>query len=198
MQGNPVPAGGSPSLAWRPSRMLPDGDAEFARLLEAYAATMYRHALRVLGNREDAEDAVQDAFFRIWKHRRSFRQNARLSTWIFRITLNASTAIRARRRDGGKAGGTVVVDFQAAPGVEPQAPPEHRGDGGDDMARLLSLLPPVEASALSLFYVEGLPYKEIADLLKIPPGSVATAIHRGKERLRKILKEHDGGAHGRV
>ena len=176
--------------------MPSDGDAEFARLLEAHAATMYRHALRVLGNREDAEDAVQDAFLRVWKHRRSFRHKARLSTWIFRITQNASSAIRARRCDAGGAGRTVAVDFQAATGIEPEAAPEHPAGGGEDMARLLSLLPPVQGAALSLFYVEGLPYKEIADLLDIPPGSVATAIHRGKERLRQILKEQQGADHG--
>lgn len=80
--------------------------------------------------------------------------------------------------------------------MEPEARLEHHSEG--DMARLLALLPALQASALSLFYVEGLGYKEIADVLQIPPGSVATAIHRGKERLRDILRHHEGDFHGRV
>jgi RNA polymerase sigma-70 factor (ECF subfamily) len=178
--------------------MLSDREDDFRKLLDTHAGAMYRQALRILGNREDAEDAVQDALLRIWKHRRTYGNRSSISTWIFRITYNASRAVKERRdRSGFWA---QFLDHEspprATPELEVQAEPQ--SPVGEDMARLLSLLPPVQAAALSLFYVEELEYKEIARVLKIPPGSVATAIHRGKQRLRAILMRHDGGPHGKL
>jgi len=176
--------------------MHAEPDAEFGTILKEHAAVMYRQALRILGNREDAEDAVQDAMVRIWKHRRAFRGRSAVSTWIFRITYNACCALKARRQRAGKVESALLVEEAAALAVQSrrEAPPANL----DDITRLLSLLPPVQAAALSLFYVEELEYKEIARVLKIPPGSVATAIHRGKDRLREILKHERGESDERL
>ena len=179
-----------------PHTEIPPGEAGFAKFLETHAAVMYRQAFRILGNRQDAEDAVQDAMMRIWIHRRSFKRRSRLSTWIFRITYNACLALQARRHRAHmfEAGSSKELSERE----EPQVPGGESPPGSQDVARLLSLLPPVQAAALSLFYVEELEYKEIAQVLKIPPGSVATAIHRGKRRLRDILTRHHGGVHGEL
>ena len=176
--------------------MHAEPDAEFGNILKEHAAVMYRQALRILGNREDAEDAVQDAMMRIWKHRRAFRGRSTVSTWIFRITYNACCALKARRQRAGRIEAVLIAEETAALAVQcrGEAPPADP----EDLTRLLSLLPPVQAAALSLFYVEELEYKEIARVLRIPPGSVATAIHRGRERLRAILKHDRGDSDERV
>lgn len=159
--------------------MPPDQDADFRALVETHGPVMYRQAYRLLGNRQDAEDAVQEALVRIWKHRGGFDHRAQLSTWIFRVTYNACGAVRERRARYGRF--EDGIDESPHPPAQPPSP--------DDMARMLSLLPEREAAALSLHYVEQLGYKEIAEVLRIPVGTVATAIHRGKSRLRRLLKE---------
>jgi RNA polymerase sigma-70 factor (ECF subfamily) len=174
--------------------MRHEGDAEFSRILETQAGPMYRQALRILGNREDAEDAVQDALVRIWKHRRSFAHRSHIATWVFRITYNACLSVKARRERSK----LLARDLAGEVSGNAVPPPTRTATSGEDLSRLLSLLPPLQAAALSLFYVEELEYKEIADVLKIPPGSVATAIHRGKQRLREILTRQEGTAHGKL
>ena len=178
--------------------MLSDREADFRTLLETYAGRMYRQAMRILGNREDAEDAVQDALMRIWKHRRTFGHRAHVSTWIFRITYNACLAVRARRERSALLEKALALEPASGGSSELQTSPDQSAAGGTDILRLLSHLPPLQAAALSLFYVEELQYKEIAQVLKIPPGSVATAIHRGKQKLRAILTRHHGGPDGKL
>lgn len=164
---------------------------DFDTIVEHFAERILNQALRVLGNREDAEEATIDVFMRIHRGLGDFRGESQLSTWIWRITANVCLTRKARRKihmvslDAG--------EFRDDPrDDERNSNPEERflaQEGGEELAGLIAELPAQEASAIALFYLEEMKYHEISAILQIPPGTVATLLHRGRERLRKRVCE---------
>ena len=162
---------------------------DFDSIVEHFAERIFNQALRVLGNREDAEEAATDVFMRIHRGLSGFRGESQLSTWIWRITANVCLTRKARKRiqmvslDAG--------EFREDPrDDERNSNPDKRlfaQEGGEELASLIAELPDQEASAIALFYLQEMKYDEIAAILQIPPGTVATLLHRGRERLRKRI-----------
>jgi RNA polymerase sigma-70 factor (ECF subfamily) len=162
---------------------------EFNKLVENYAQDVYTHAHRMLGSREEAEEAAQDVFVRIHRSLAGFQGRARISTWIWRITTNVCLTRREVRRKSI----TVPLDEEAATRVSDESPDPECSfivrEERDRLGRLIASLPDREAAAITLYYIEGMDYKEIAGILDIPAGSVATALHRGREHLAGRLSD---------
>lgn len=160
---------------------------EFNVLVGQYSERVYNHAYRMLGNREDAEEAMMDVFLKIHKGLSDFRGDAKLSTWIWRITVNVCLSRRSKRKVE-----TVLTDSDNPEEtiVDPSMNPEEhllKEESREELARLIAELPEQEASAIALFYLDGMNYGEITAILSIPAGTVATALHRGREKLRRKL-----------
>ncbi|HTY60423.1 MAG TPA: RNA polymerase sigma factor [Bacteroidota bacterium] len=166
--------------------------AEFNRIIEEHAQGIYTHAHAMLGSREEAEEAVQDVFLRIYRSIGGFRGEAKISTWIWRITTNVCLSRRESRRQVvttslDAAGSSEIRDHNPDPEIS-FIVSEERGRLG----RMIASLPDREAAVLTLYYLEGKEYKEIAGILDISEGSVASAIHRGRERLAgRLLKSKE-------
>jgi RNA polymerase sigma-70 factor (ECF subfamily) len=165
------------------------GGLEFSALVRQYSDCVYNHAYRMLGNREEAEEATMDVFLKIHHGLADFRGNAQLSSWIWRITVNVCLSRRAR-----KSVQTVFMEVEKIEGIvvdiEPASNPEElfmKEESREQLARLIAELPEQEAAAITLFYLEGMKYEEIAVILGLPSGTVATALHRGRERLRRKM-----------
>jgi RNA polymerase sigma-70 factor, ECF subfamily len=156
---------------------------EFNRIVEEYGQGVYSHAQRMLGSREEAEEAAQDVFLRIHRSLGGFQGKAKISTWIWRITTNVCLS----RREILRKSMTTSLDEAGSPEVPDESPdPEYLfivREEGDRLGRLIASLPDREAAAVTLYYLEEMDYKQIAGILDIPAGSVATALHRGRERL---------------
>jgi RNA polymerase sigma-70 factor (ECF subfamily) len=160
--------------------------AQFNALVQRYSERIYNHAYRMLGNREEAEEATMDVFMKIHHGLADFRGDAQLSTWIWRITVNVCLSRRSR-----KSLDTVSLETDEIIGnagdPEPRSNPEElfiTVEAREELASAIAGLPQQEAAAITLFYLEGMKYEEIAVILSIPAGTVATALHRGRERLR--------------
>lgn len=175
-----------------------DWDAE-AELLVAYAAgrpdaarelaqtaapRVLAQAFRMLGDRAEAEDVTQEAMMRLWKIAPEWRRGeARVSTWLFRVTANLCTD-RLRRRRG------VGLDQIAEP--EDNAPTV--ADTMQDAARVqalsaaLSQLPERQAQAVALRHLEGLANPDIARIMEISTEAVESLTARGKRALAVVLK----------
>ncbi len=161
---------------------------EFNAIVDRFAGRVYNHALRMLNNREDAEEAMQDVFLRVHRSLGTFRGDAELSTWLWRITVNVCLSrrrTRRRRREQVRVEDVADAIADDAPG------PDEILAILQDRARIAAMiarLPDREAASITLYYIEGFDYAEISRILNIPPGSVATALHRGRERLGKMLR----------
>lgn len=146
----------------------------------------YRLALRIVGDRHEAEDVVQEAYLRIFRALPRFREEARFETWMHRIVVNAAlNHLRARGRFGE------VVEERALDGSAPDRPAERAADR-DALERALAMLPPGQRTALLLKDVYDLSCREIGQELGIREGAVKVRLHRARKRLKALLEEGAG------
>jgi RNA polymerase sigma-70 factor (ECF subfamily) len=161
------------------------GDREaFSELVVRHRDRMWAVAIRVLGDRQEAEDAVQDAFLAALRGAAGFRGEAAVTTWLHRITLNAALD-RARRRKP-----TVPLDPTDAglPSRVVAVPAESdRIPDAMDVTRALSQLSPDAREVLLLVDVEGRPVAEVADKLGVAIGTVKSRCFRARARMAVLL-----------
>ena len=164
------------------------GDREaFGRLYDRYAPLVFAFALRVVGQRHEAEDLLQEVFLQAWRQAATYRQaRGTPEAWLSTITRSrAIDRLRSiRRREKS------FVPIQGPSGVDP--PGRVEGSGSESEARLdvhgvLSELPAIQRTVLELAYFEGLTQAEIAARLGEPLGTVKTRIRAGLERLRGLF-----------
>ena len=162
----------------------------FASLVDRYRDRGFSLALRILRNREDAEEALQDAFVRAWSALGRFEGASSFGTWFYRILYNVCMTSLAKKKQAPLFGGT---DEAGLP--EPAAEPDFPGDySGVEMRDLVSRvgdalagLPARYATVLSMFYVQDLSYPEIAEVTGQPIGTVKTHLFRGRLLLQKAV-----------
>ena len=169
------------------------GDREaFEELIRRHQPRVFRLLMRMLGNREEAEDVAQETFLSLHRHGHKFRHDARFSTFIYRVAANA--ALNRRRTLGRKNARIRELQVRNAAGDDlPTSPrdPESATSGGETqrlVQEALLQLPPDLRMATVLYDIEGLSYKEIATALSIPEGTVKSRIHRARSALRDRLK----------
>ncbi len=170
------------------------GDVEaFAKLVSDYSSLVYRVALRLLGN-DDAQDASQEVWVRVWRNIRGFRGESAFSTWLYRITVNTCLSIRQKqsRRDECELGDEVPY-LSEPPGGD--ADPEAVALNAERREEIQDALQHVRAdhrAALVLRYMEGLSYAEIAEVLRVPDGTAKGWVSRGRAAMLVVLAEKDG------
>ena len=160
---------------------MPIDLAAFEALYESHGARMKSLALNVLGNRSDAEDAVQEAFLRAYKNRHAFRSDAALWTWMYRILLNACHDIgrgRATRRDNQMVDAAAAVDLPSPTRDCPMRLTLERAVGG---------LAPIYRDVFLLCEVEGYTHREVADILEIPEGTSKGRLFEARRQLKNAL-----------
>ncbi len=167
------------------------GDTEsFGALVERYEDKLLRYGRRFLSRQEDIEDIVQDVFVNAYQNMQSFDTKQKFSPWVYRIAHNAFVnALKKKSRNP-----LVLVDFDtmlAHPVYEDPLPREREQA---EMKRVveegLEKLAPKYREVLILYFLEELSYKEIAEILEVPTGTVGIRLKRAKEALKKILPQH--------
>jgi RNA polymerase sigma-70 factor (ECF subfamily) len=173
------------------------GDVEaFTKLARAHSSLVYRVALRMLGN-EDAQDASQEVWIRVWRNIKSFRGESAFSTWLYRITMNTCLSVRqkeARREEREYGGGDEMPYLPEPPGGE--ADPEAATLSAERKEEIQAALKYVRAehrAALVLRHMEGLSYAEIAAVLEVPDGTAKGWVSRGRAAMLVALAEENHG-----
>jgi RNA polymerase sigma-70 factor (ECF subfamily) len=157
--------------------------AAFASLVQTHKRMLLRTARAILRDDADAEDAVQDALLQAYQALPGFRGEAKLSTWLVRITANA--ALMRRRRAKGAPGATQAEELVSAePGPERQA---LRGELRRRFAECLDALPQDYRAVFRLRALEELDVERTAALLRIPQATVRTRYFRARALLRKAM-----------
>ncbi|MEU7753330.1 RNA polymerase sigma factor SigM [Micromonospora sp. NPDC049171] len=167
-----------------------DGDRHaFAELFHRHRDRLWAVAVRTLGDREEAADALQDALLSAHRAAARFRGDSAVTTWLHRIVVNACLDRMRRRQahptvplpDGNRAG-----DGSGIGGIEPVAPaPDH--DTALVVREALAALPVEQRAALVLVDVQGYPVAEVARILGIAEGTVKSRCARGRARLAVLL-----------
>jgi RNA polymerase sigma-70 factor (ECF subfamily) len=166
--------------------------AAFEPLVEKYRERVWRLAYRYLRDRDEARDVAQEAFVKAWQALPSFRGQSAFYTWLFRIAVNVA-ADRARQRAArGRAFGTERVPEEEWERlmVDPGPAPDTAAARTERRARIVQALETLSEphrTIIMLSDLEGLSYREIADVLHIPMGTVMSRLHNARQRLRRAL-----------
>jgi len=173
------------------------GKHSFAQLVDRYKNQSMTLAYRMLKNRQDAEEAVQDAFVRAYNGLEKFEGNAKFSTWLYRIVYNVCLTRIGRRKQEFPS---LPFDDSLDPEILDRKPGLFREIEARDLVvhirKVLELLPQKYATILTLFYFQHLSYDEISEVTQLPAGTVKSHLFRARalliERLRHEFQlEHE-------
>ncbi len=169
------------------------GDLDaFEPLVEKYRHRVWRLAYQVLRDREEAWDVAQEAFVRAFQSLREFRGQSAFYTWLFRIVVNLATdRLRHQAARARALGGEPVPpeQWERTTADAASSPDEEAGRAQqrERIAQALKSLPPHHRAIIILSDIEGLSYREIADVLGCPIGTVMSRLHNARKRLRTVL-----------
>ena len=167
--------------------------AEFEEVVREHQAFVFRTLVRLTGTGEHVEDLAQEVFLRLYRGLDGFRGDAKLTTWLYRITLNVAQDEWKRRKKE-----QIATSFD-----DPDAGWEERIEGRSGDAELalsrkqamtavntaLGELNETERAAIVMFHQEECTYEQIAVVLKLPLNTVRTHLHRGRQKLKERLQE---------
>ena len=157
---------------------------EYTGLVERYRDRCNRFAVRMLGDRDDADEALQSAFVRAYRGLAAFRDRDRFGSWLFQILVNECRTLAARRARRGQR-------FVRDDGIAPIASTDHPESAAATLAEIQHALDQLEAEqreAFLLKHVEELSYDEMADLTGAGVSALKMRVKRACARLRELLE----------
>ncbi|RII06935.1 ECF RNA polymerase sigma factor SigM [Streptomyces sp. YIM 130001] len=160
----------------------------FGELVRRHRDRLWAVALRTLGDREEAADAVQDALVSAYRAAHTFRGQSAVTTWLHRITVNAclDRARKTASRKTSPVDDAERLDQLLEPHESAEAPAE-RQDLHREVIAALATLPPDQRAALVLVDMQGYPVAEAAEVLDVPTGTVKSRCARGRARLLPLV-----------
>ena len=170
------------------AKLAQQGDTEqFGALVERYEHKLLRYGRKFLSDHEDITDIVQDVFLRAYQGLQGFDTRQKFSPWIYRIAHNAYVSALAKKSRNP----LVYVDFDTFVGhaiyEDPLPREREQAEMSALLAQSLEKLQPKYREVLVLYYLEEMPYKDIAEVLQVPQSTVGVRIKRAKEALKATL-----------
>lgn len=166
---------------------LDGSEVAFRELVRRYQDSLYRHAERMTGRSDDAEDIVQAAFVKAYHSLRSCRQPDRIGGWLFRICANACKDHQKAKRRAHLS--LDQVPALAAEGGNPEAALD-RTDMREAIDLALAELAPDQREAFLLKHIEGRSYDEMSELLGVSVPALKMRVHRAREELQDLLESY--------
>lgn len=179
---------------------LRSGDrTEYARLVDTYYQVIYRLALKMLGNPQDAEDILQETFIKVFKHLEKFDGRSSLSTWIYRIAVNEALMFLRKKHpefvsidqptegEEGEQEPLQIVDWCCLPETELMS-----GEAKAHLDKAITSLLPSLRAVFVLRDIQGLSTRETGEVLSISEMAVKTRLSRARLRLRELLSDYFG------
>lgn len=178
-------------------RVRSDDDAEaFGRLVNKWQGAIQRLCVRMIGDEHRGEDLAQEAFTRLYAKRHDYQPTSRFSTYLWRVAMNLcyDELRRLKRRpetsldveQGGDGEGFTLLDGHASADEPPDAVMQNR-EQAEMVRKALQKLPERYRSVVVLRHYENLKFREIADVLEIPEGTVKSRMAEGLDMLAQIL-----------
>ena len=166
----------------------------FDGLVHRYQDRVFALCLWMLANRDDAEDAAQDAFVRAFRGLANFRGDCAFSTWLHRIAVNAALDLSHRRSRAPLPYAALLSDEESLPpeAIDPEESPADlacRRERREAILSALRELPEQHRVAIVLFDIQGYAYEEVAAMLELPLGTVKSRLNRARLAMRAKLED---------
>ncbi len=165
---------------------LRGSERAFGEIVRRYQDLLYRHAERMTGRRDDAEDVVQSAFIKAHRNLRKCRDPERVGAWLFRIGANACKDFLKSQR--------TTVPVEKMPGlVATDGDPEREAELGsvrNEIEQALRSLPVEQREAFLMKHVEGWSYTEMSETLDVSVPALKMRVHRAREELQVLLQSY--------
>lgn len=165
------------------ARILDGHESDYGYFLERYGGEVFAIVSRLVPNREDAEELTQDTFVRAYRRLETFSCRSSFSTWVCRIAYTTSVSWLRKKR-------IKYLSIEDRPNLSDREVDEVLDDESRlvDLQRAIALLKPDEQLILELFYFESRPLADIAYILDVEPGTIATRLHRIRRKLYSLMK----------
>jgi len=176
-------------------KLIQQDRSEYALLVEAYSDRIYRMTLRMTGNAQDAEDALQETFLKVFKYIASFKGNSSLSTWIYRIAMNEALMLLRKRKPEGFSLDEDNEDEDITPREVASWDPLPEQvlmsvEMNHHLSEAVLWLPETLRGVFLLRDTELLSVKETAEALDITEGTVKVRLLRARLKLREYLNKY--------
>ncbi len=173
------------------SEVRGERERAFEEVCAAFGRALFQLALRITCNAADAEDALQETWLDLSNGIAGFRAEAKLSTWLFRVAIRHAARVRNQRRSRA---GLELEETSAAPsGADPARVAEEL-DGARRLLKTIAGLPLEQRVVLGLAVGDELAYAEIAVILGVPEGTVASRLHAARANLRARIEQYGARA----
>ncbi len=171
-----------------------EGDVEaFNELVNRHHSKIYGLAYRMLGNREDAADATQETFLEAYKSIKAFRFQSQFGTWLYRIGINTCQQyIRKAQAHANKLTAYARESEINSVTADQNAPERSvlKDEQNEIVQGAINLLPPKQREVVTLYYMQHLKYREIAEVLNCSEGTVASRLNQALKNLKRKLSKH--------
>ena len=173
-------------------------ETAFKYLVDTYKDRVFNTAIGIVQNAEDSEDVAQEVFIQVFRSIKDFKEESKLSTWIYRITTTRDLDLLRSRKSKKMFG---IIQRLFGEGNEPvhEIPDfNHPGvtlDRKENAAKLfkaIAQLPENQKIAFTLHKLEDLSYQEVSEVMKTSVAAIESLMHRAKQNLRKILEKEKG------
>ena len=168
-------------------RIAGNDETAFRLLVERHIDRGYALALRILDNRADAEDVVQDTLLKVWTHRGRWEPGrAKFSTWLYRVVTNRCIDLLRQPKNADVE--QIPEPADGAPDAETAI---HRNEVNDMLEAAMARLPDQQRVAVVLSYHDNMSNAEIADVMETTVSAVESLLKRGRQQLRKLLRRSE-------
>ncbi len=164
--------------------------SDFDALVEEHSSFVYNVAFRMMGNNEDAEDVAQDAFLSAYRAFERFRGESRVTTWLYRITMNAALMRLRKTKLARSLTHTGIEDVEVADWSTTPDRGAQNSELQDKLRQGINRLEPDLRAAVVLRDVQGLSNAEAAEALEITVPALKSRLHRARVLLRKFLSDY--------
>ncbi len=171
-----------------------EGDVEaFNELVNRHQSKIYGLAFRMLGNAEDAKDATQETFLEAYKSIKSFRFQSQFGTWLYRVGLNTCNQFIRKSKSRNRMIEAYTEESAARGLTVEHNVPERKAlktEQSQVVQAAIDRLPPKQREVVTLFYMQHLKYKEIAEILDCSIGTVASRLNKATQNLKTKLEKY--------
>lgn len=160
----------------------------FAAIVKQNSEPLYWKIRRIVLNHDDASDILQNVFVKAWLAIDDFRNQSKLSTWLYRIAVNESLDFLRRQRS------TVDIDSESATGIAGRLMADEYFDGDETQAQLqeaIAMLPDVQRAVFTMRYYDEMSYTEMSEVLGTTVGALKASYHIAVKKITEYFKSHD-------